>query len=441
MRQTLAITLTLLVLTVIVTRGQVQPRLTPPSAATLSSVCAIGDLQTKTGSSAGLYVCTATNTWSALPGSGGSGSPGGSDTEIQYNNAGSFGGTTGLGWDGSALSFTTSFGPITMIGGDSGAMDPALIIDDPTDGYLIVRFPHYAQFNLDSGGGVLGDFGIFGDFSVDQGGITLTANNNNYGPMVLTATYNTARTGGQDLIDINAHYANGSSDDTDARGVRIFQEFRGNANYVKSSSMYMQPDIGDTASVSLVYGGYFNPQKSGTPTIGTTYAFYSASLLGYGTHPYFLWYGDGGGNCNNDGVFRVNEYGILAYYNPCFTAYTPGAADFERLLMRWGDTGVFGTDNLAYLGVEVGGTGTNRVLNLLGSSVGVMSTPGTYTSVTASDVILSGSTQTISGSEVSAPSAPSANGFKIYAVDNGSGKTQLCAIFSSGAAQCFAQQP
>lgn len=32
------------------------------------------------------------------------GSPGGSDTQIQYNNAGAFGGTSGLTWDGSSLS-------------------------------------------------------------------------------------------------------------------------------------------------------------------------------------------------------------------------------------------------------------------------------------------------------------------------------------------------
>lgn len=34
-----------------------------------------------------------------LPGGGGSTSPGGSDTQIQYNNGGSFGGTAGLTWD------------------------------------------------------------------------------------------------------------------------------------------------------------------------------------------------------------------------------------------------------------------------------------------------------------------------------------------------------
>lgn len=44
-------------------------------------------------------------------------------------------------------------------------------------------------------------------------------------------------------------------------------------------------------------------------------------------------------------------------------------------------------------------------------------------------------------SERTAPSAPAANGVYIYAVDNGAGKTQLMALFSSGAAQQIAIQP
>lgn len=43
--------------------------------------------------------------------------------------------------------------------------------------------------------------------------------------------------------------------------------------------------------------------------------------------------------------------------------------------------------------------------------------------------------------EMSAPSAPAADKVVIYAVDNGAGKTQLMALFSSGAAQQLAIQP
>lgn len=43
--------------------------------------------------------------------------------------------------------------------------------------------------------------------------------------------------------------------------------------------------------------------------------------------------------------------------------------------------------------------------------------------------------------EQTAPSAPAADGVRLYAVDNGAGKTQLMALFNTGAAQQIAIQP
>ena len=47
----------------------------------------------------------------------------------------------------------------------------------------------------------------------------------------------------------------------------------------------------------------------------------------------------------------------------------------------------------------------------------------------------------LQGSEMTAPAAPAANGYRLFAQDNGAGKTQLMVIFSSGAAQQIAIQP
>lgn len=47
----------------------------------------------------------------------------------------------------------------------------------------------------------------------------------------------------------------------------------------------------------------------------------------------------------------------------------------------------------------------------------------------------------LSGVEQTAPSAPSANGYRLFAQDNGAGKTQLMVIFGSGAAQQIAIEP
>lgn len=43
--------------------------------------------------------------------------------------------------------------------------------------------------------------------------------------------------------------------------------------------------------------------------------------------------------------------------------------------------------------------------------------------------------------EMTAPGAGAANTARLYAVDNGAGKTELVVIFSSGAAQVLATQP
>lgn len=47
----------------------------------------------------------------------------------------------------------------------------------------------------------------------------------------------------------------------------------------------------------------------------------------------------------------------------------------------------------------------------------------------------------IEGQEISTPTAPTANGWRLFSQDNGAGKTQLCVIFNTGAVQVIATQP
>ncbi len=143
-----------------------------------------------------------------------------------------------------------------------------------------------------------------------------------------------------------------------------------------------------TSQVLRSFGEYTSPPTlSNSGTVAQYMAYYSGSILEKlpaGNH-YHFWAGSAtsGGDCNKDAVWRVNYLGIMAYYNPCFAVYTPGATDFERLVYRFGDTGVFGTDNIAYIGMEVGGTGTLRTLAVLGNIVTFETTPGTKAPVTA----------------------------------------------------------
>lgn len=73
------------------------------------------------------------------------------------------------------------------------------------------------------------------------------------------------------------------------------------------------------------------------------------------TNPYAFWY-------DSPGVYRIKGDGVMAYYNPTFTKYIPGAANYERVVQQW-------NSNVLEYGVEKGGTGTLRALRLIGASV------------------------------------------------------------------------
>jgi len=51
------------------------------------------------------------------------------------------------------------------------------------------------------------------------------------------------------------------------------------------------------------------------------------------------------------------------------------------------------------------------------------------------------STGVVTMVEQTAPGSPAANTARIYTKDNGAGKTEVCALFNTGAEQCFAVQP
>jgi hypothetical protein len=70
------------------------------------------------------------------------------------------------------------------------------------------------------------------------------------------------------------------------------------------------------------------------------------------------------------------------------------------------------------------------------STGGTLSTEGGQ--INSGNVVSSGFFQ---ATEIAAPAAPAADGVRIYAVDNGSGKTQLMALFATGAAQQIAIEP
>lgn len=153
--------------------------------------------------------------------------------------------------------------------------------------------------------------------------------------------------------------------------------------------------------------------------------------------------------------------GILAQRNGTnaqafrlYNTYTD-AANYERARIEW-------ASNSLRIGTEAAGTGVAREVQFYAGVEMYFNTNGTfrwyfggtsghflaYTDNTydigaASSLrprnLFLGSYQQMT--EMTAPAAPAANSVRIFAQDNGAGKTQLMAIFGSGAAQQIAIEP
>ncbi len=116
-------------------------------------------------------------------------------------------------------------------------------------------------------------------------------------------------------------------------------------------------NLGAGGAITTSYGTFV---ESPSGVTGDNFAHWVADQSGWGgTNCYAFWY-------DSPGVYRIKFDGVMAYYNPNFTKYTPGAADYERVVQQWDLT----HDVLEY-GVEKGGTGTQRALRLFGAGVQV----------------------------------------------------------------------
>jgi len=144
-----------------------------------------------------------------------------------------------------------------------------------------------------------------------------------------------------------------------------------------------------------------------------------------------------------------------------YNTYTD-ASNYERGKIQW-DT------NVLKIGTEAGGSGTVRALevqaggsrvNLFGSELHLTPTTGGADTIIFKNSLIEPNSDNrmafgsatkrwtnihqsgyIETSEMTAPSAPAADKVRIYAEDNGSGKTRLMALFPTGAAQQIAIEP
>lgn len=89
----------------------------------LPATCTVGDVFFDTDATAGSnwYGCTASDTWNLL-GGGGSGSPGGSDTQVQFNSSGTFAGDAGMTYNSGTDTLTVLGGVETGNGSTAGVV-------------------------------------------------------------------------------------------------------------------------------------------------------------------------------------------------------------------------------------------------------------------------------------------------------------------------------
>jgi hypothetical protein len=124
---------------------------------------------------------------------------------------------------------------------------------------------------------------------------------------------------------------------------------------------YLESDGG---TIALGAGTYNQAPVMNAGTLSTYVGTWNDAVGGLATNAYPFW-------SDEQGVFRIKAdntfngvyQAIPALYNPQFTKYTPGAINYERVVLgQW-------NSNVAEIGTQAGGTGTLRPLRLLGSSV------------------------------------------------------------------------
>ena len=103
----------------------------------------VTDVFIKTTATKGIYYCSATNTWTNSGGGGGGGTPGGADTNVQVNDAGSFNGYAGFVFDKTSkigLGVAgTSVGTVQLFNATSGSISLAPVAG--ALGTVTISFP------------------------------------------------------------------------------------------------------------------------------------------------------------------------------------------------------------------------------------------------------------------------------------------------------------
>lgn len=271
-----------------------------------------------------------------LPGlGGGEGTPATPFNSVQFNNAGTFGGNADLTFVGGALSLGAT-------------------LASPVAGLYV-------------GPGTYVDGGNEPSVQIDP----LNTNPNAYWAVEIGPIF-TPPTKAGELIGIfyGAQINRGvaSGDDAD--------RFFGSKQYVSlSENVKVTHEVSATQFYFIMNGSgsaeagrgawFYPPILSPLDVLPTYQAIWIDALGTAAPNSYYFW-------ADSQGVYRIREdsvadtasfpQAIPALYNPRFTKYTPGAANYERGVQQW-------VSDVYQIGAQAGGTGTSRAVQIIGASV------------------------------------------------------------------------
>jgi hypothetical protein len=334
---------------------------------------------------------------------GGGGTPGGSDTEIQFNNSGSFAGSADLTWDDS--------GKVLGVGGDidlddGGTYTTTLQTITPTAARTI-SFPDatgtVGLVGGSSGNLVVNQSGAYAgvaNSSVDNatGNITLgsrfisslngalSATGIAGVPVAATGTWITGGTATttkpQVLIEPTGTTSTGWSTSGTGLGVNAASTFTGLGRLIDlqvngSSKFYVDNNGGVAAAYLLGAGTLFVNGNSSNGVILGNYAGYGIFL---GSDTRISW-NNGSPQATRDLTLVRDAAGILAQRNGTaaqayrlYNTFTD-ASNYERGFLRW-------SSNVFEVGPEAAGTGIARPMRITAATLKLPNLP-TYADNTA----------------------------------------------------------
>lgn len=394
-----------------------------------------------------------------------SGSPGGTDTQVQFNDGGVFGGANGWTWNKATNTMTLASGTqtannpaqtITQTWNNAGATFTGLrlnVTDTASNANSLLmdlQNGNASRFSVSKNAVLRLANSVGGSSVLDIQGFTLGFFRIGSGLYTNPVTGETGATsfgfgaGYPDDTKLFRDAANtlAQRNGTNAQTFRLYNSFTDASNYERGFMRWNSnvleigaESAGTGVSRAINLGGGLTV-KDGAFDKKVFFNF-GGTVFGASNIPFY--------NDRSYGAEFLDPYGFSSGFHTAALLVTE-LSDRRRSLLFDVDpiqnlgvikTGFVGFGVGAFPGISIA-TGVEAIRILNGGNVGINTTAPTEKLEVNGNIKSTGHTEL---SEMTAPAAPATNGVRIYAEDNGAGKTRLMARFATGAAVQIAIEP